>query len=137
MSVEGLEQAGRPVTLSDENTQALLRHTEDPSLRPDEGGVLRVGKSRVSIDLLIEHYENGMTPEEMVRAYDSLALADVYGAIACYLRHRDELGTYLKRRRQEADSLRAKVEADHPRIAPEELLARSSLRQSNHAATGQ
>lgn len=58
--------------------RALLLHPESPPLRVAEGGVVRVGKSRVSLDLIVEQYENGLTPEAMVRAYDTLALADVY-----------------------------------------------------------
>jgi uncharacterized protein (DUF433 family) len=42
----------------------------------DEGGVIRVGESRISLDLVVEQYENGMTPEDVVRDYDSLRLAD-------------------------------------------------------------
>src|SRR5713226_4746198 len=49
-----------------------------PPLRVDEGGAVRVGKTRISLDLIVEQYENGMTPEDMVRAYDTLMLADVY-----------------------------------------------------------
>ena len=60
----------------------------------------------------------------MVRAYDTLALADVYDVIAYYLRHRDEVRAYLKRRKEEAEVLKAKIEADVPRISREELLAR-------------
>ena len=63
----------------------------------------------------------------MVRAYDTLVLADVYAVIAYYLRHRDEVRVYLKRRAEEAAALRAKIEAEHPRITREELLARRSL----------
>lgn len=42
---------------------------------------MRIGKSRITLALIVEEYENGMTPEDMVRAYDTLNLADVYGAI--------------------------------------------------------
>ena len=68
------------------------------SLRPGEGGVVRVGASRVALDTVIGQYENGMSPEDMVRAYDTLRLADVYEAIAYYLRHRGEVDDYLARR---------------------------------------
>ena len=78
----------------------------------DEGGAVRVGKSRISLDLVVEQYENGMTPEDMVRAYDTLVLADVHAVIAYYLRHRDEVRAYLKRREEEAEALRAKIEAE-------------------------
>src|ERR1700685_1159311 len=93
-------------------------------LRVDEGGVVRVGKGRVSLDLVVEQYENGMTPEDMVRAYDTLDLADVHAVIAYYLRHRDAVSAYLKRRQAEAETLREKIEAEHPRVGREALLAR-------------
>jgi hypothetical protein len=43
-------------------------HADLPPLRVDEGGAVRVGNTRVSLDLLVQQYENGMTPEDMVRA---------------------------------------------------------------------
>jgi uncharacterized protein (DUF433 family) len=89
----------------------LPLHAEPPPLRVDEGGVVRVGASHVSLDLVVEQYENGMTPDDLVRAYDTLALADVYAVIAYYLRHREEVRAYLTRRKAEADALRAKIEA--------------------------
>ena len=92
-------------------------HTEFPPLRVDEGGAVRVGKSRISLDLVVEQYENGMTPEDMVRAYDTLVLADVHAVIAYYLRHRAEVQAYLKHRKEEAEALRAKIEAERPHLA--------------------
>jgi uncharacterized protein (DUF433 family) len=97
---------------------------------------VRVGTSRISLDLVIEQYENGMTPEDMVRAYDTLKLGDVYAIIAYYLRYRDEVQAYLNRRAEEARVLRAKIEAERPRITREELLARRRARETDHAPTG-
>ena len=118
-------------------TNGLVLHADLPPLRVDEGGAVRVGKSRVSLDLVVEQYENGMTPEDMVRAYDTLALADVHAVIAYYLRHREEVRAYLKRRAEEANALRAKIEAERPRISREELLARRSAGETANAPTGQ
>ena len=115
----------------------LLLHADPPPLRVDEGGVVRVGNSRVSLDLVVEQYENGMTPEDMVRSYDTLVLADVHAVIAYYLRHRAEVRAYLKRRQEEAEALRAKIEAERPRVSREELLARRSAREKADAPTGQ
>lgn len=108
-----------------------------PPLRMDEGGAVRVGKTRVSFDLVVEQYENGMTPEEMVRAYDTLDLADIHAVIAYYLRHRGEVQAYMTRRQEQAEALREKIEAERPRVTKGELLARRAAREKDHAPTGQ
>jgi uncharacterized protein (DUF433 family) len=103
-------------------TDLLPLHADHPPLRMDEGAV-RVGNSRVSLDLVVEQYENGMSPEDMVRAYDSLELADVHAAIAYYLRHEDEVRGYLKRRSEQAEALKASIEIQHSRPSRGELHA--------------
>lgn len=108
-----------------------------PPLRVDDGGVVRVGNTRVSLDLIVEQYENGMTPEDMVRAYDTLALADVHAAIAYYLRHKAEVRIYLQRRQEEAELLRARVDSDRPRVTADDLLARRHAAEKGNASTGQ
>lgn len=112
-------------------------HSDPPPLRMDEAGAVRVGSSRITVDLIVEQYESGMSPEDMVRTYDALVLADVYAAIAYYLRHREEVQAYLKRRQEEAESLRAKIEGGHSRVTRGELAARRSARENADAPTGQ
>src|SRR3954464_4527580 len=108
-----------------------------PPLRVDEGGAVRVGTSRITLDLVVEQYENGMTPEDMVRAYDTLELADVHAAIAYYLRHGDEVRAYLTRRAEHAAALQAQIEAERPRVSREELLARRGAAETANAPAGQ
>jgi uncharacterized protein (DUF433 family) len=114
----------------------LPLNVEPPPLRVDTGGAVRIGKTRISLDLVVEQYENGRTPEGMVHAYDTLVLADVYTVIAYYLRHRDEVRAYLKRRAEEAEALRAKIETERPRISREVLLVRRA-REKADAPAGQ
>ena len=114
----------------------LPLQAEPPPLRVDAGGAVRSGNTRISLDLIVELYENGMTPEDLARAYDTLLLADVYAVIAYYLWHRDEVLAYLKRRTEEADALRTKIEAERPRISREELLARRRAKEKADAPAG-
>jgi len=72
----------------------------------------------------------------MVGAYDTLVLADVHATISYYLRHRDEVRAYLKRREEEAEALRVKIKADRSRVSREELLARWSAREKANAPSG-
>jgi uncharacterized protein (DUF433 family) len=109
---------------------------ELPPLREDEGGAVRVGKTRISLDLVVRQYENGMTPEDMVRAYDTLVLADVYAVIAYYLRNREAVEAYIKRREEDAAALKAKIEARYPPISREELLARRTVTEQANAEIG-
>ncbi len=117
-------------------TKGLSLQAELPPLRMDEGGAIRVGNSRIMLDVVVGQYENGMAPEDMVRAYDTLVLADVHAVLAYYLRHRDEVREYLKRREDEAKALREKIEAQQPRVSRDELLARRGARMTIDAPTG-
>src|SRR5438128_12068770 len=107
----------------------LPLHAHRPPLRVDEGGAVRVGNSRIPLDLVVEQYENGMTPEDMVRAYDTLALADVHAVLAYYLRHKGAVEAYLKRREEQAGALRRQIEAERPRVSRDLLLARGRARK--------
>jgi hypothetical protein len=78
------------------------------------------------LDTLVHEYENGADPEEIVNAYPTLHLADVYAVIAYYLRHQDEVNDYLRKRQAEASELRREIESQQPSHAEwrAKLLAR-------------
>jgi len=123
--------------MDEHSTIELPFQSEPPPLRVDEGGIVRVGKTRVSLDLIVDQYENGMTPEDLVRAYDTLELADVYATIGYYLRHREQVRNYVEQRKREADALRTRVEAEKPPISRKELLARRAAREKVDAPARQ
>lgn len=96
-----------------------------PPLAFDADGTLRVGGTRVPLDTVVEEYEEGMSPEEIVRQYDSLRLSDVHAVISYYLEHRSEVEEYLAERRRLAEEVRRENEARFPTAgARERLLAR-------------
>ena len=89
---------------------SVLMHTDAPPLRPDASGALRVGQSRVLLELVIRAFQDGATPEAIVQRYPTTTLADIYAVVAYYLRHRAEVETYLADREARSAEVRARVE---------------------------
>jgi uncharacterized protein (DUF433 family) len=79
-------------------------------LRDDGHGGLRVGQTRVSLESVWHLHQQGASPADIVRAFDTLPLADVYAVLAWALRHSEEVGAYLKRRDEEATQIRRRLE---------------------------
>lgn len=53
-------------------------------LEMDAHGVIRVGKTRVTLDTVVAAFDEGATAEEIVQQYPTLLLADVYSVIGYY-----------------------------------------------------
>jgi uncharacterized protein (DUF433 family) len=88
--------------------------TNAAPLRIDQRGDIFVGESGVLLDTIVEELEAGTPPEEIVRGYDTVQPADVYGAIAYYLRHKQVVEAYIQRRNREAEQLWRHIEAAQP-----------------------
>jgi uncharacterized protein (DUF433 family) len=89
---------------------SVVIQTEAPPLRQDSSGSLRVGNSRVLLELVVRAFQDGATPEAIVQRYPTTALSDVYAVIGYYLRHREEIEDYLRQREQQAADLRHRIE---------------------------
>jgi len=60
------------------------------------GEAYRVAGTRVSLDSIVYCFWNGDSPESIVQSFPVLTLEQVYGAIAYYLDHQDEIDEYIK-----------------------------------------
>jgi len=93
-------------------------------LAQDAHGVYRIGGTRVTLDLVVRAFQRGATPEEIVQAFPSLELSDVYQVIGYYLKHSTEFSEYFTKRELDEREL----VAAHPEWSPnglrERLLAR-------------
>ena len=87
-------------------------------------GTIRVGRSRVSLDSVVHHFELGATAEQINESFPSLDLADVYAVIAYYLANRESVAEYLGRQEAEADALQQQIESH-----PKQRKATSQLRE--------
>ena len=62
------------------------------------------------VELVLRADQDGESPEEIVEAYSTTTLSDVYSVISYYLRHREEMDEYLNERERIAADVRQKIE---------------------------
>lgn len=77
-----------------------------------EGG-WRVAGSRVSLDSVVYAYWEGKSPEAIAEEYATLTAEHVYGAIAFYLRNRQEIDEYLSHQDAKWQELAAESSSQH------------------------
>jgi uncharacterized protein (DUF433 family) len=108
-------------------------------LHMDEHGAIRVGNTRVLLDLVINEFQNGATAEGIVDSYDALCLPDVYAVLTYYLRNPGPIGEYLRRRHEEAERVRRNIEAAQPPRPHLRamLLAKLKAKENGNAAADQ
>ena len=108
---------------------SLPVQVETPPLREEADGALRVGDSRVLLELVICAFQDGATPETIAQRYSTLNLGDVYAVIAYYLRHRSDVEQYLADRETRAAEVRTQIESQQDDLS--DIRARlQSRRQS-------
>jgi uncharacterized protein (DUF433 family) len=90
----------------------VLEPTQDVPLSVAEDGTIRIADTRVSLESVVHHYEQGATAEEIMLRFPALRLADVHSCLAYYLNHREKVHEYMTRQQQRADQLRERIAAD-------------------------
>jgi uncharacterized protein (DUF433 family) len=89
---------------------AFSIETQTVPIELDTHGVMRIARTRVTLDTVVAAFEQGATAEEIVQQYPSLDLADVYSVISFYLRRRSEVRDYLAQRQQQAQIVKQQNE---------------------------
>jgi uncharacterized protein (DUF433 family) len=69
-------------------------------------GALRVAGTRVSLDSVVYAFRRGASPESIQRSFPLLTLEQIYGAIAYYLAHTEEVDAYLAAGEESFEELR-------------------------------
>jgi uncharacterized protein (DUF433 family) len=90
----------------------VLESTQEIPLKIAEDGTVRIGDTRVSLDSVVHHYQQGATAEEIALRFPAVRLADVHYCLAYFLNHPQEVQEYLQRQQQRADGLRERITAD-------------------------
>ena len=77
-------------------------------------GNFYIGKSRVTLDSIIIYWQMGNSPEHLHESFPTVPLAAIYGTIAYYLEHKEEVYQYLRENEERWERLRAEQEAARP-----------------------
>jgi uncharacterized protein (DUF433 family) len=93
-------------------------------LHMDDNGKIRVGDTRVLLELVIHAYLQGETAESIVDSYSTLKLSDVYAVLAYYLENHAEVDAYVRKAEEQVDQIQQQVEADY---SPETRAFRARL----------
>ena|SRR5437667_2946222 len=88
-----------------------LETTQSVPLTLGEDGTIRITGSRVTLDSVVHQFKNGATAEQIQEDFPSLHLRDIYGVIAYYLQHTEELEDYLRSQQRAAAQTRREIES--------------------------
>jgi uncharacterized protein (DUF433 family) len=85
---------------------SLVIEPQHVPLSTDTDGVIRLSGTRVTLDTVIDAFEDGASAEEIALRYPALSLPDIYAAITYYLKNRAAVESYLSERRESASAVR-------------------------------
>lgn len=88
-----------------------------------------VGSTRVSLDSIVYAFLNGQSAESTAQSFPVLTLEQVYGAITCYLAHREEIDRYLAAQREDYATQRQAARAADPMFHLKIAAARERLKR--------
>lgn len=92
----------------------------------NQAGTLLVAGSRVTMASIVHGFWRGETPETLVQSFPSLSLEQVYGAIAYYLAHRDEVDREIAALEKTWAELRAQANEQNAELRARLLAARAT-----------
>ena len=88
-----------------------LEKSQAVPLTLGEDGTIRIMGSRVTLDSVIHEFKGGASAEQIQEDFPSLALRDIYSAVAYYLQHREAVEQYLRAHEAAAAEVHRTIEA--------------------------
>lgn len=85
--------------------------TDGVLLWKDKMGAIRVAKTRVLLDIVINAYNRGDTPEQIQQGFPTLELPDVYLVIGYYLRSKAAVDEYIAEGEKQAEENWRRIDA--------------------------
>ena len=78
-----------------------------------QDGTYRIAGTRVSLDSVVYAFRRGASPESIQRSFPLLTLEQIYGAIAFYLAHVEEVDRHLLAGEEEFEEMRRAARETH------------------------
>ncbi len=75
-------------------SEIRMAYPASPYIDERNGG-LYVAGTRVSLDSVVIHFQEGASPDKIVHSFSTLKLSQVYGAIAYYLENEEVISKYV------------------------------------------
>lgn len=82
-----------------------MGHMDQITLNVDEyfdqigPDIIKIKGHRLGVEHILKYYLEGYRPEDIAAEYPGLSLEIIYATITLYLANKEELDTYIKRRR--------------------------------------
>ena len=76
--------------------------------------VVRVKGHRIGLEHIVERYRDGYSPDQIALDFPGVSLAQIYGIIAYYLHHQDEVDAYVQRVDDRAEEAYQRSAAEPP-----------------------
>src|SRR5687768_12136901 len=92
-------------------------------IRTDKYGERFVAGHRIPLlSVMRAHIERGMDGRELADRFDTLTLEEIYGVLAYYYAHKDEVDTYLRKTQEAIRKQREECRRNYTGPTREELL---------------
>jgi uncharacterized protein (DUF433 family) len=72
----------------------------------ERNGGYYVAGTRISLDSIVQCFNEGLSPEAILGEFDTLTLAQVFGAITFYLENQPAVDAYRMRQKQRFEAMR-------------------------------
>jgi uncharacterized protein (DUF433 family) len=89
-----------------------------------------VAGSRVTLDSVVLAFLRGESPEGIGDSFPALTLEQIYGAIAFYLAHQEQVDSYLRAEKADFETLREKARRQHPLLYAKLQVAQVSVHKN-------
>ena len=110
-----------------------LETTQPVPLETWDDGTIRVGGTRLLIDMVVDAHNRGACPEDIYESFPSksYSVADIYSVIAYYLSHKSAIDKHLANKTIAAEKVWKKIEADPKHI---EFMEKLRVRKEEYLA---